>query len=169
MAIRKNTKFIDPRYFMNEKMERLDERSPIVGRNPQPEEIAGDLVTAVLSDLRFDRDGEAQGGLGYPLTDLAGDHSLPMRRLKQMIETEKDNPDFVTDSERLMKNVKAEINQLVRRLQENEVVEAYTSIGDTYNLRRTEDSIPQDSAELERKRQSGQNFGPGVVMSGRGW
>ena len=27
MARRKNTKFIDPRYFMNEKIERLDERS----------------------------------------------------------------------------------------------------------------------------------------------
>ena len=164
MARRKNTKFIDPRYFMNEKMERLDERSPIVGKFPKPDEIAGDLVTAVLSDLRFDNDGKTQGGLGYPLGDLAGDNSLPMRRLEQMIEKEKNNPDFVTDSERLKVTVKSEINQLVRTLQGNEVVPVYTSIGDTYNLRRTQDSIPQDSAELEKKRQTGQNFGPGVVM-----
>ena len=43
MARRKNKKFIDPRYFMNEKMERLDERSY------QPNELAGDVLTQVLS------------------------------------------------------------------------------------------------------------------------
>jgi len=49
MARRKNTKFIDPRYFMDEKMERVDEG-------------LGDLYTKVKRALGFDKRGKELEG-----------------------------------------------------------------------------------------------------------
>jgi hypothetical protein len=51
MARRKNTKFIDPRYFMNEKMERLDERMGDVHgeRSPVPGKSAPRYGAATLN------------------------------------------------------------------------------------------------------------------------
>ena len=51
MAIRKNTRFIDPRYFMDEKMERLDEDDK--GREEG-------LIQAVLGNAQADSPDRAQ-------------------------------------------------------------------------------------------------------------
>lgn len=150
---------------MNEKMERLDERSY------RPNELAGDLVTAVLSDLRFDRDGEAKGGMGYPLSDLLGSNSLPMVKLQQMLKTYADDPDMrrFGSPDRIAQQTEREIRDIVKSVQGSGQAEVYTTEGSAYILKRTDDSIPQSEAEAEKKRQSGQSHGPGVVMSGRGY
>jgi len=165
MARRKNTRFIDPRYFMDEKMERLDERTY------RPKELAGDLVTAVLSDLRFDRDGEAKGGMGYPLSDLLGGNSLPMVRLQQMLKTYANDPDMrdFGTPDMITQQTEREIRDIVKSVQSDGQAEVYTTEGSAYILKRTDDSIPQSESEAEKKRQTGQKHGLGVVMSGRGY
>ena len=165
MARRKNKKFIDPRYFMNEKMERLDERSY------QPNELAGDVLTQVLSAARFDSDGEVQGGLGYPLSDLLGSDSLAMSNLRQLLKTSAKDPDMgrYGDPESIADKVQAEIKDILKVVHGDGQAEAHTTEGSTYILKRTDDSIPQSKEGLEKKRQSGEPHGPGVVMSSRGW
>ena len=62
-----------------------------------------------------------------------------------------------------------EIRDIVKSVQSDGQAEVYTTEGSAYILKRTDDSIPQSESEAEKKRQTGQKHGLGVVMSGRGY
>tara|TARA_R110001592_G_scaffold46722_8_gene148605 strand:- start:988 stop:1437 length:450 start_codon:yes stop_codon:yes gene_type:complete len=62
MARRKNTRFIDPRYFMNEKMERLDEG--ILGTEGDSDALAAALYQ-YMSDVGMRMNVSAEGAMPF--------------------------------------------------------------------------------------------------------